>query len=301
MLERLAHRFQPPVRRALFDQACHPLAAKTLAGPQAGFQCGRIETAAMPGGVVHREALPEPVALLGTKGVEQRLFAMGVEVVYGQMDSGRSGITRRDPPERSCQLRPGTAFGGPGLMPVRLGLDHAEHVGRPAARVVVAPARDLAGCRRGVGPHRVEQLRRPCVPRDHRRVYPKADSAPPALFPSGLGIRGPASARTTFSRHGFSWWLANRRRMVSRLTLRTTPRRCASCAVSARVHCACLSGEGPHTGGTIAAGCLASGSLSRAIAQRRSQTQVAPTNPPRLARIGAHHRGALAQRPSSVQ
>ena len=104
---------------------------------------------------------------------------------------------------------------------------------------------------------------RPLVQRYHRRMFiPTVGSALPAPPPSAAGIPGRAAARTTvFSRHGFSAWFTNRRRMVSRPTVPTTPRCWASCALSTTVQRARPGGGGPHTIPTIAACWVASNSL----------------------------------------
>jgi hypothetical protein len=59
-------------------------------------------------------------------------------------------------------------------------------------------------------------------------------------FKEGLKLEDPSF----LSRHGFSSWLTNRRRMVSRPTWWTTPRRCASCAVGTMVQRARPGGGG---------------------------------------------------------
>jgi hypothetical protein len=67
---------------------------------------------------------------------------MGVEIIQDQMNGAHRGITVRDPFERPRKLARGTIFGGVGLMATGFGLDHAEHVGRAAARVLVVAARE---------------------------------------------------------------------------------------------------------------------------------------------------------------
>jgi len=101
---------------------------------------------------------PQPVSRLRTKGGGERLFPMGVEIIQDQMNGARRGVTLRDPFEGSGKFSRGTIFRSVGLMATGLGLDHAEHIGRAAACVLVVAARGLAGCHRGRRPQRAQQL-----------------------------------------------------------------------------------------------------------------------------------------------
>src|SRR5215469_6793189 len=148
----------------------HPLPPQALSRPQAGFQFGRIKPAPVLGSVVHRESPPQPVSRLRTEGGGKRLFPMGVEIVQHQMNGGRGAVTARDPFERSRELRRGTIFCGVSLMATGFWLDHAEHIGRAAARVLVVAAHGPAWHHRGGRPQRVQQLHRPLVQRQHRRM-----------------------------------------------------------------------------------------------------------------------------------
>ena len=56
----------------------YPLAPQALPRPQAGFQFGGVEPAAVFGRVVHREASPQRPSLLDAEGFDDRFLAMGV-------------------------------------------------------------------------------------------------------------------------------------------------------------------------------------------------------------------------------
>ena len=87
------------------------------------------------------------------------------------MNGARFGVAQRDPFERSCTLARGTVFRGMGLMATGLGLDHTEHIGSAAARVLVIAARGLAGRHGPIGSHRTQHLHRPLIQRYYRRVF----------------------------------------------------------------------------------------------------------------------------------
>ena len=87
------------------------------------------------------------------------------------MNGARFGVAQCDPFERSCTLARGTVFRGMGLMATGLGLDHTEHIGSAAARVLVIAARGLAGRHGPIGSHRTQHLHRPLIQRYYRRVF----------------------------------------------------------------------------------------------------------------------------------
>jgi hypothetical protein len=121
--------------------------------------------------VVHGEPRPRPATFAVAKAVDERLGAMGVEVVHQQVN----GLGRRmglgDPLERLGKLRCLAIRRGVSVMATALGLYDAEDVRGAAALVFIVAACDLARRHRLTGSHRIKQLHRPFVQGDHWRSW----------------------------------------------------------------------------------------------------------------------------------
>ena len=143
--------------------------------------------------VVHGEPFPQPATFPVAKAVDERLGAMGVEVVHQQVN----GLGRRmglgDPLERLGKLRCLAIGRGVSVMATALGLDNAEDVRGAAALVFIVAACDLA---RAIGiPGRTESSS--CTGRSSRATTGARGSA------GWLRMSNTSSIRWTYSWSSF--------------------------------------------------------------------------------------------------
>ncbi len=187
---------------------------------------------------------------------------MGVEVVHQPVHGLGRWMGFGNPRKGLGKLRRLAMGRGVSVMTTAGGLD--ENIRRSRFRRARIHSR---GARPGLAPSEYQVAPNPAVAPAVRPGRPLATRGSARW----LRISHTSSIRRTyscpasrhphiFSRHGFSSWRVNSRRMVSRRPWRTSPRRLASFAVSTMVHRARPFGGGPHTIATIAAGSLASSS-----------------------------------------
>src|ERR1035437_10883998 len=116
-----------------FGESGDPITAEALARPQTCLKLGGIKPTAMFGRVVNGETRPQPAAVPVAKAVDERLRAVGVEVVQQQMNGLGRPMGPGDPLERLGELRRLAVGRGVGVMATALGLHDAENVrGSPA-------------------------------------------------------------------------------------------------------------------------------------------------------------------------
>ena len=132
-----------------------------------------------------------------------------------------------DPLERLGKLRCLAIGRGVSVMATATWLDNAEDVRGAAALVFIVAACDLARRHRNTGSHRSQAVAPAVRP---GRPLALVDRPAGSECPTTSSIRWTYSwssfgTHHIFFRHGFSSWLVNNRRIVSRPTLATSPRR----------------------------------------------------------------------------
>src|ERR1700674_192585 len=143
------------------------VATEALARPEADLDFGWVEPARVLGRVVHREAPPQPASFQGSEGPDERLLAVGVQVVHYEVDGPGRGVGGGDLLHRVGEARSLAVAGGVGQMAPALGLGDAEDVRRPMAHVLVVAAGDPARDHGDSRPGRVEELDRALIQRHH--------------------------------------------------------------------------------------------------------------------------------------
>lgn len=111
------------------------LGAEALPGREIECDLGSVQQAAVPGRVVHRRPCPEWCAIYRAEVIEQRLLAVGVEIVERQMNGPRLrvGLDHAAHHAREGGGRP--IRRGTREVTAGFGFDDAEDVGGAAAAV----------------------------------------------------------------------------------------------------------------------------------------------------------------------
>ena len=183
--------------------------AMTLAGPETGFDFGRVQPAPVLGRIVRRKPRPQRSALHRSQRAEQGPWPVQIQVVHdgwsSPLDSAARSAARRRQSEGLCGPASRASRAARRWAPrcSRCSPCRSAHTRNPRGRCARRPWAGPVGSRRATrrGVHR--RLR----PARGHRTDGRARSARP---PCARCTQRPAWGRTTFVfRHGFSSWWAS--------------------------------------------------------------------------------------------